>query len=182
MFDVFIDVLEKDLRRESGGTFIFEEISQDYESEMIEIFNIAIRDEIESSIMYKIMAEQLVGPGVNSIKKELEEHSKDEFEHFNKLITYASNHGLLNKLKYEIRQEFVNSESLPTTKDAIVQFTQDLERDAAKLYKNSAERADDEGDTETRIFFEELMKEELGHFDDISSLDKSQYGRRLNEI
>lgn len=181
VFDIFVKDLEKDLRRASNQSFLFEEISTSYEKEMINLFNKFIRDELETTINYKIMAESVSGDA-NIIKKELQEHAYDEFEHFNKLVNYASNHGILHHLEFEVRKVFTSPGELPTETKGIVQFTQDLEKAAAKDYKDAAECADDEGDTETKLFFEELMKEELKHYDDIASIVKGQYGRKLNEV
>ncbi|MCD6435238.1 MAG: ferritin-like domain-containing protein [Clostridiales bacterium] len=182
MFDVFVKDLEKDLRRVSNQSFLFEEINPSYEREMINLFNKFTRDELETSINYKIMSESIVGEGANAIKKELQEHAYDEYQHFNKLIEYASNHGILQHLEFEVRKTFTTPEALPTDVKGIVEFTQSLEKEAAKDYKEAAELADEEGDTETKLFFEELMKEELKHYDDISNLHKSQYGRAFNDI
>jgi len=73
-------------------TDLTEEYSPEYEAMMIQVFNKAVRDELEASISYKIMAEQIQGPGINEIKEELEKHGKEEFEHFQEFIAYASNH------------------------------------------------------------------------------------------
>ncbi len=181
MFEVFVKDLEKDLRRVSNQSFLFEEINPSYETEMINIFNKSIRDELETSINYKIMSEDISGPDT-LIKKELQEHAYDEYQHFNKLIEYASNHGILQHLEFEVRKVFTSPEALPKDINGIVQFVQDLKKDAAKNYKDVAEIADDEGDTETKLFFEELMKEELRHHDEISNLIKGQFGRKLNDI
>ena len=113
MFKVFVKDLEKDLRRESNQTFLFEEINSEYEQQMIIIFNKLIRDELEASINYKIMAESIIGAGANAIKTELQAHAYDEFEHFNKLVSYASNHGILSSLEFEVRKELIVPEYLP---------------------------------------------------------------------
>lgn len=175
MYKEFIETLEKDLRRESNLSFIFEDINLEYETKMIEIFNKSIQDEIYSALVYSIFAEKIIGSGANYIKKELQEHSTDEFNHYNKLIKYAGSHGLINKIQFTVP---VISD-LPEYKDEIVQYVQDLEIKAARDYKEYSKIADKEGDTETRMFFETLMQEELKHYDDIACI-KTQ--RTINGI
>lgn len=182
MFGKIIEGLESDLRRVSNQSFLFEEVSKSYQEEMIVLFNKFIRDELEASINYKIMSESVTGAGVNIIKKELAEHAMDEYNHFNALVEYASNHGIMQYLEFEVRKGLIVPGNLPTEIDGIVQFVQTLETDAAKDYKEAAEIADDEGDTETRLFFEGLMSDELKHYDDIANLHKGQYGRKFNSI
>jgi len=180
MFEDFVRTLETDLRRETNDSYIFEEISQDYEAQMVQIFNKAVRDEIEASVGYRVMAESIQGTGV-LIKKELSEHSVEEFEHFNQLIIYASNHGFLQKLDYNTRGTFMTPQELPTNLEGIVQFTQDLEKEAYTDYKAAAELANSVGDSETRLFFETLMQEELKHYDHISDHDENSK-RSLNDF
>ena len=160
---------------------ISESYNPSYEEVMIGIFNKALRDELEASINYKIMAEQIVGPGINAIKQELLDHSKEEFEHFNQFVSYASDHDFLERVEFSIRTEMVNPKDLPTNVDGIVEFTQNLEMDAYNDYKNAAVIAEEEGDMETRMFFEELMKDEMGHYDDVSNLSPNSKPRKLNE-
>ena len=159
-----------------------EAYSPEYENKMVQIFNKAIRDELEAAINYKIMAEQIFGSDVSLIKKDLEEHGKEEFSHFNEFIAYAADHSILNKLKFEIRTALVNPQELPKDVQGIIQFSQDLETNAMNDYKAAAELACSVKDRETRMFFEELMKDEQKHFDSISDLDGSNRARKINEV
>jgi len=170
MYKEFIKNLEKDLRRETNESYIFEEINQEYETKMIQIFNKAIQDEIQAAVSYKILAENIDN---FHIKKEIQEHADEEYKHYSELIEYAANHNILNKLTYTPRVE-----SLPTDEAQIIDYIQELETEAYKLYKESADIANQEGDTETRLFFEELMRDEMKHFDDLSRKIK----RNLNDF
>lgn len=158
-----------------------ESYTPEYEAQMVQIFNKAVRDELEASISYKIMAEQIQGAGINEIKEALEEHSKEEFTHFNEFIAYASSHSMLNSIQFEIRTPLVNADSLPTTVEGIVQFTQDLETEAYNDYKNAAQVAAQNKDIETKMFFVEKMQDEMKHFDAVSNLDKTKRTRRIGE-
>ncbi len=176
MFNEFITDLEKDLRRESNNSFIFEEINETYENEMINIFNSLIRDELEASINYRILAQKITDAPIQS---QLIEHSKEEFTHYGLLVEYAANHGILNNLEFQVRKEQTNPAQLPDVLFGVVEFVQNLETTAAENYKLAAKRADEEGDTETRLFFEKLMQEEFGHYDDIANIYKSKFGRKF---
>ena len=162
-------------------TNINETYTPEYEAQMVQIFNKAVRDELEASISYKIMAEQIQGPGINEIKEELEEHAKEEFQHFQEFIAYAASHTILNKITFEIRPNYVNPSTLPTDVSGIVQFTQDLETEAYNDYKRASMLARENFDTETEMFFIEKMKDEMRHFDDISALDKTKRTRKIGE-
>ena len=163
------------------NTDLTEAYTPEYEAQMVQIFNKAVRDELEASISYKIMAEQIQGPGINEIREELEEHAKEEFQHFQEFIAFAASHSMLNQIKFEIRTDYVNPSTLPTDVSGIVQFTQDLETEAYNDYKRAAMLAKENLDPETKMFFIEKMKDEMRHFDDISALDKTKRTRKIGE-
>ncbi len=158
MFSDFISLLERDLRRESNKKFLFEEISLDYKFKMIQIFNKAIKSEIQSAVIYKLLAEKIVG--YDRLKELFEQHSREEFAHFSKIVTYASTHGILGEIFFE---EPTNLQALPNLKEEILSFIQQLEEESIRDYINAANEADKEGDTETRIFFDGLFSEEVIH-------------------
>jgi ferritin len=171
VFKEFIDILEKDLRRVSEQSFIFEDISSEYKNKMIQIFKKAVHDELESVVLYKYLSEIIEHP----VSDELQDHSEEEFSHFNKLIKYASTHGIIEYI--DVNLSFSPVPSI-TTEDA-VNKTQELETIAISDYKQASEIADEEGDTETKMFFIDLMKEEMEHYDDIQQMfSTEEYGVR----
>ncbi len=159
MFKEFVNIVESDLRRVSGQSFLFEEINQDYKEQMIQIFKKALKDEMEAVIFYKFQSEKYYKNEIDEILRDI---SQEEFQHFNELVSYASSHGIL---------EFLNDykvELLPLTN--ITQDVLKLETEAINDYKNASEVANAVGDTETRMFFEELMKDETIHYDKIAKI------------
>ena len=175
-FNKVINVLESNLRRASEQSFLFEEISTSYKSEMIDIFNKAIKDELHAAGLYQLIA----GKIQDSFKArdEIQQHGIEEYEHFTQLVKYATNHGIIESLNLTLS---LDTENMPSSVSDIIAYTQELETQAFTDYKNAAQLADEVGDSETRMFFEELMKDELRHFDDLGDLD-ARYVRNFDEF
>ena len=164
MFSNFLDHLEIDLRTDSNQSFLFEDITEDYKHLMVQVFNKAIKDELQASTWYKILSERAQQP---ALVQYLNDHSQEEHDHFKQLITYASNHAILEYLELDFTL------SMPEVRD-ITAFTQGLEIQAAEDYKKIASQAKAVGDTETKLFFEEMMKDELRHYDEIAVLTSTK--------
>ena len=151
---------------ETNRSQVFEAVNQDYKNQMIEIFNKAIRDELSASISYKAMAEKIYGAGNSKLKEELIQHGNEEHEHFNELITYAASHGILKDLVISIDEKVISN--APSNVKGIINFSQNLELEAIKDYRNASKLAFENGDMETHGFFAELAGDEEGHYDDVS--------------
>lgn len=153
----------------SSKTFVSKNINEaagDYKSEMISIFNKAIRDELGSAISYKAMAEKISGAGNSKLREELAEHGVEEFEHFNELIEYAATHGILNELTIDIDESVIVN--APSDVQGMIDFSQNLETLAISDYTAAAKLAHKNGDFETFEFFRDLSSDEEGHYDDIA--------------
>lgn len=135
----------------------------DYSKRIVEIFQKAIRDELTASAVYQKASAMLSGPGSDEIKEHLQEHAKEEYQHYSEFIDYASRHNFLNDLNIILDQNSLN----PKGNDyEIVKFTQDLEMIAAQDYKNAADFCFKHNDTETYEFFKEKLADEIRHFDE----------------
>jgi len=160
--------MKKFILKESRNQFFSKSLNEDnsiYKSQMIEIFKKAIKDELSASISYKAMAEKVIGAGNSKFKEELLDHGKEEFEHFQELIEYAATHGILSELPLVLDEEVIKN--APSETQAIITFTQNLEKEAIFDYTKASKLARDNDDIETFSFFKELTKDEQSHFDDI---------------
>jgi rubrerythrin len=175
MFNEFLKDLEIDLRRESNQTFLFEEINVDYKNQMIQIFNKAIKDELEAMLFYRFMSEKFYE---NEIDEKLKDISNEEHQHFTEIVAYASNHGILKDIDFSVNilHNFNNVNTLKELLDIVLL----LEQQAFSDYKKASEIAEAQGDIESKIFFEELMKDEMHHYDALSKY--SGITRGFNEI
>ena len=121
----------------------------------------ALRDELTAASVYIAMAETTTEDG---LKEELLQHSKEEFEHYGKLIHYALKHSIV--VNYSIDSSTMNK--VPSSTEEILKIVQGLETAAIVDYKQLALEARNNNDLETEQFFIELMKAEQEHFDDLS--------------
>ena len=156
----------KEILENNNGKRLFEAVDAEYQKKMVEIFNKAIRDELGASISYKAMAEKVYGAGNNKLREELIQHGKEEFEHFNELVSYAATHGILSDLILEVDEEVIVN--APSDVKGIIKFSQDLEMEAIKDYRNAAKLAFENKDMETHEFFSELASDEETHYDDVA--------------
>ena len=138
-----------------------------FKEKMIKLLNKIIRDELSASIFYAKASNELVGPESSDISKELMEHSKEEMEHFNRLLKFASSHGFMKDIKIELDQSVIDFSPLKDVKIVIAKV-QELERIAIDDYTKAAMCAKKHGSIEGKRFFTELMREEIDHFDDFS--------------
>jgi len=133
---------------------------------LVEKFNKFIRDEISAAAGYIVIAQKLKGKDVANVVKELMEHASEEFTHYKELITYAGNHGFLDKLKLV---DFDTTVTQYEPKDLIecVKFIQSLEEQARNDYKEMVLLARENDAVELEEFFEDIMGDEIGHFNDL---------------
>jgi len=143
-----------------------EPLNLSYEEKLINLFNKVLKDEISASVLYRILANKSSSP---KLQEELTKHAEEEYTHFNKLIDYISNHGLLESVNYSLDQEIINNTSCESL--VILNIVQELEKIAIEDYKFGALLARDNKDIETESFFLDLMKEEQQHFDDLALLN-----------
>lgn len=140
-------------------------------------FNKAIKDEISASIMYAKAANELEGLGSSEVSEELLAHSKEEFEHFNELLSFASKHGFMSEIDICLDDEVVKFQPLNDAK-TVMKKVQELEEAAISDYSRMAKCAMRHGDIETAKFMKELMGDEIKHFDDLAFVngDKRKIG------
>lgn len=150
----------------SKGLALFEAQGTDYNKRMIEIFNKAVKDELGAAISYKAMSEKVFGAGNNKLREELAQHGVEEYEHFNELIAYAATHGILESLNIDIDESVISD--APADVKGMIKFSQDLELNAVKDYREASAYAFDNGDIETYEFFADLASDEEGHYDDVA--------------
>ena len=134
-----------------------------YKEQIIQIFNKALKDELSASIAYKTMAEACTD---QPLTEELAAHGTEEYEHFNSLIAYAHNHTINTSLTFGLDEAVVKG--TPIERQAVLEFTQNLEKIAISDYKEAALLARKNDDLELEEFFIGLMKSEQSHFDDLA--------------
>jgi ferritin len=135
-----------------------------YKEQLEKMLAKVLNDEISTSIVYKAMSEYATN---SKIAEELIDHSKDEFEHFNEIISFCINHGLDPVIELT---EYTND--YPDTDKEILDFTQNLEQTAINDYRSIVLLARSNDDVETEAFFTEIMNDEIEHFDDLAPLAK----------
>lgn len=138
-----------------------------YKEKMKCFFNKVIKDEISASIFYAKAANELSGVGSAEISEELLEHSKEEFQHFNELVSFASKHGFLDEIQIELDDSVINFSPISDAK-VVMEKVQELETSAIRDYGWMAKCAMKHGDIETAKFMKEIMSDEIKHFDDLA--------------
>lgn len=141
-------------------------VNSDYKSIVTNFINKVLMDEISASILYKRVAESLVGSGHDAMKEEFEEHSEEEFQHFNEIISFASSRGIMNEI-YVTLDDSIVQYSITDIQQTVL-FTQTLELQAMEDYKYIMDVSHDNGDIDTCEFFKEIRNDEVSHFDDIA--------------
>jgi len=135
------------------------------------VFNKFIRDELSAASVYIKLSELVTTP---KLAEELKEHAKEEFEHFQELMHFASAHGFIHTLNISLDSEavcpFPGDDIRDISDLSVIRFVQDLETTAINDYKRMATLAMDHRCIEVYEFFSELMKDEMEHFDDLAAL------------
>jgi ferritin len=136
-----------------------------YKEFLIEKINKVVVDEITTSMAYTKMAEALEGININAVAEILHAHADEEHNHFKSIVAYAYNHGVIPILC--VNADVVNG--IPSTLEAVILYTQNLEQIAIADYKEMSVVAEENGDSETAEFFKALMLKEMEHFDDMAA-------------
>jgi ferritin len=144
-----------------------------YKDELVKFINGALVDELSASISYKSMSEFATE---EKLVKALEEHSAEEYAHFNEILSFALNHDI--KPVIAVSADIV--QNYPTEDSKMVDFVQGLEKKAISDYKEISLKARKEGDLETEAFFMELMNDEIAHFDELSAMNNTVRGVNEN--
>lgn len=139
----------------------------DYREKMIAFLNKVLKDELSASIFYMKASNELVGSEVDGVSKELAVHSAEEMAHFNSLLAYATNHGLIDDINIELDQSVIMFSPLNDA-EKVMRKVQELEKIAIGDYNKSAMCAMKNSDLESHGFFKKLMDDEIGHFDDLA--------------
>jgi len=96
------------------------------------------------------------------------EHADEEYEHHKELQDFAQRHGFQKKLNFsKINQQVFDNAPEGTMKDALM-YHQELEAGAIDDYKALALYGEENDSPEVYEFFNELMHDEMKHFDDIA--------------
>ena len=153
----FLNVFEKEN--------LFED--EAYRNQMIDIFNIAIKDELSASAFYISVANQLKGFEVAEIAEEFIKQSKEEYEHFTELFEYASKKNIIEEIDIGIYDYFEEYPIDINDIDSVIEWKQYFEKEARDTYIEATELAESYNDEITRGFFLELANDEQKHIDDI---------------
>lgn len=146
---------------------VIEEAKGNYEKEITKLIEKSMKDELSSAIAYHKMSEIIEGYGNESdLAAHLQAHADDEWGHFKELLTYAADHGVIDKIKIEIDSKIIES---PTDTKKVIAKVQELETTAFETYKEMATLAVKNEDIETYEFMQGLMNNEMGHFDDFNT-------------
>lgn len=135
----------------------------EYKKFLTESIHSLMKDELTASVLYSLLSKVITRI---DIAKEIQEHSKDEFNHFDKLIDYCTKHGL--EVSIQLDEKII--ENSPNTTKKICMYIQELENNAIEDYRVVSLVAKKYDDIETYEFMTEIMKEEIEHFDDISTV------------
>jgi len=138
-----------------------------YKEKLIGFIEKVLMDELSASIYYAKASNELTGLGSQEVAEELKSHSEEEYEHFNQIMEFASNHGLLTSVNIHLDMSVVNYPELSNA-NAVMRKVQELEKSAIRDYKCMSMRAMLHKDIETAMFFREIMKDEIEHFNDLS--------------
>lgn len=132
-----------------------------YQLQLNDILNQLMTDEISASTMYIEASGYMTDI---TLSKEILEHGKDEFEHFQKLMNFCINHNL--KTNYDFDRTVIKK--VPKNKKQILKLIQELEQKAIEDYREASLLARANDDIEAEELFIEIMKEEMEHFDDLA--------------
>lgn len=135
----------------------------------MELFQKAITDELTAVATYHKMAQSLfVGLDEQRVAEHLIEHADEEYGHYKELQDFAQRHGFNKKLDFSaINQEVFNNAPMGNMREAMM-YHQELETGAIDDYRAMALFGEEHDSPEVHFFFQELMADEMKHFDDIA--------------
>lgn len=137
-----------------------------YEELLVERINKFLRDEISAATGYALIASKLKGLASEEIIEELQEHGKEEYEHYTELVEFAGRYGLEVKLSLiDLDQRVLQYQ--PTDLKTTVEFINSLEKEARSDYLEMTKIAEEQEDIQTMEFFKELANDETKHFLDL---------------
>lgn len=130
---------------------------------LVEMMNQAVAREIQVSVQYMWQHVMATGLHAAAISDVFEDIAKDEMKHAEK-----------------IAERIFYFNEIPTTKPApievgkgikqMLQLDAKAEEEAITLYKDIIKVADGEGDSTTRLLFEEILSDEEEHHDKFTTL------------
>ena len=135
----------------------------------MELYQKAISDEITAVAAYHKMAQSLfVGLDEQRVAEHLIEHADEEYGHWKELQDFAQRHGFQKLLDFSaITQEIFDNAPTGSMRDALM-YHQELETGAIADYQALALFGEENDSPEVYEFFNELMHDEMKHFDDFA--------------
>lgn len=134
-----------------------------YEEIINEKIGKLMTDEISAATMYTEAAQYITDV---SLADEIRTHAQEEFNHFKKLLEFATDHSL--KTNYDFDRTVIKN--IPRDTKSLIKIIQTLEKKAIANYREIALLARENNDLEGEALFLELMREEMKHFDDIAQV------------
>lgn len=134
-----------------------------YEEMINEKIGKLMTDEISAATMYAEAAQYITDA---SLSDEVRTHGQEEFDHFKKLMDFATNNNL--KTNYDFDRAVIKN--IPRDTKSLIKIIQSLEKKAITNYREIALLARENNDLEGETLFLELMKVEMEHFDDIAQV------------
>lgn len=134
--------------------------------QFLRLLNKTLNDEVSAAIFYKRAANELTGPAAKPIADELLVHADEEIGHFDKLLGYASNYDLLDKMNIMLDATVANFQI--TTVEAVIAKVQELEAIAIDDYETLFSLSTQMGDFSGIELFREILEDEIGHYDDLA--------------
>ena len=129
-------------------------------------------DEISAASMYMEAAQYIKDL---ELAEEIRKHAQEEFDHFKLLLEFAVTHSL--KTNYDFDRAVIKN--VPMNPQSVIRLIQTLEKKAIANYREIALLARENNDLESEQFFLDLMKAEMGHFDEVAQIT-GEY-RKLGE-
>lgn len=138
----------------------------EYKKYIISKISKVLNDELTAAVLYFKMANELQGISSGTVSKILKEHGDEEFGHFKNILEFAINHNIVPILGVDT----VAINKNPTDLIEVIMLTQNLEKTAMSDYKEIVTNAIAQGDVETQEFFEDILEDEIHHFDELAPL------------
>jgi len=136
----------------------------------MELFQKAISDELTAVAAYNKMAQSLyIGLDEQRVADHLIEHADEEHGHWKELQDFAQRHGFQKELNFSLihKEIFDNAPTNGNITEALM-YHQELETGAITDYQALALFGEENNSPEVYEFFNELMHDEMKHFDDFA--------------
>lgn len=134
--------------------------------EFKQLLNKVFNDEISAATFYKRAAADLIGVESKNVSDELNIHADEEMGHFNMLIKYASDFGILQELNIVLDQEVANFKV--TSLEEVMVKVQDLESQAIADYEALMLSCFERKEVTGFELFKKILHDEIGHYDDLA--------------